>query len=351
MAGVRNLFNLAWWLGLNQWKAAIYGLIFVLGCLLVVTLFSPNTSFVYSQYDLYIDKDQGVEQLWLQEPETEVLHNRWSFRLASLLLDFPDSVNHGLFTLEKGWSNWQVINHLKSQPQPSVPVVIHPYQFRRNMLRKLCQKLDVKHTALAELLEQPELQHSLGFDPESIYCLFIPDTLMVYKDIRTSELVQQLYRNYRYFWNEEHVYQADRIDLSPQEVSVLASIVYAETKNPEEMPRIAGLYLNRLDQEMKLQADPTLVHAYGKPLRRVLRKHQRIRSPYNTYRNHGLPPGPIFTAPKEALEAVLKYEEHDYLYFCASSDFSGNHDFSQTFESHLQKARAYQKALSRKGIY
>jgi len=351
MAGIGRLFKLTWWLGLNQWKAAICGLFFLLASLSFIALFAPNTSFAYDQYDLYIDREQGVEQLWLQEPETEILHNRLSFQLASSLLDLPDSVNYGLYTLEKGWSNQQVIHHLKSQPKPAVPVVIHPYQLRKNMLRKLCQNLDVKHTAVAELLEQPDVHQEIGFDPESIYCLFIPDTLMVYKDIRTSELVQRLYRNHQNFWNEQRRYEADRVDLTPEEVTVLASIVYAETKNVEEMPRIAGLYLNRLDREMKLQADPTLVHAYGKPLRRVLKRHKRIRSPYNTYTNKGLPPGPVFTAPKEALEAVLNYEEHNYLYFCASSDFSGNHDFSQTLQSHLTKARAYQKALNRKGIY
>ncbi|MGI9544271.1 MAG: endolytic transglycosylase MltG [Cyclobacteriaceae bacterium] len=342
---------MAWWLRLNQWKAGIYGIIFLVACLLFIALFTPNTSFVHSQYDLYIDKDQGIEQLWQQEPETEVLHNRWGFRLASLLLDFPDSANYGLFTLENGWNNWQVIDHLKGHPRPSVPIAIYPYQLRKNMLRKLCQNLDIKPTALAELLTQSELNTTLGFDQESVYCLFIPDTIMVYKDIRTLELVDRLYRHYQDFWNEQRRYRADRMDLAPEEVSILASIVYAETKNPEEMPRIAGLYLNRLDQEMKLQADPTLVHAYGRSLRRVLKKHKRIRSPYNTYRNYGLPPGPIFTAPKEALEAVLNYEEHSYLYFCARSDFSGNHDFSRTLESHLAKARAYQKALNKKRIY
>ena len=348
---ITNLFKAEWWLNLNQGKAVIFGVIFLTSSLTFIVLVSPNTGFDQSQYDLFINTENAFDQVWSEEPEIEVIHNKLSFQVARWLLSYPDTASHGLFTFQKGWSNWQMIKHLQAPARTSVPVVIHPYQLRSNMLRKMCQNLDIKPTAVAELMEQPEFASGLGFNPESIYCLFLPDTLMVYKDIRTSDLVQRLYRNYQQFWDWEKRYQAERVGLTTEEVNILASIVYAETKNPQEMPRIAGLYLNRLDLEMKLQADPTLVHAVGRPLHRVLKKHKRIRSPYNTYRNAGLPPGPIYTASKEALEAVLNYEEHDYLYFCAQADLSGTHSFSRTLEGHMVNARAYQKALNRKRIY
>ena len=154
------------------------------------------------------------------------------------------------------------------------------------------------------------------------------------------------------WWTTDRRAQAEAIGLDPTEVGILASIVKAETSKMEEAPTVAGLYLNRLDRGMRLQADPTLIHALGDPtIRRVLNVHREIDSPYNTYVHKGLPPGPINFPEPAYLEAVLNAEEHDYIFMCAREDFSGYHAFARTNREHERNARRYRKALDRQGVY
>lgn len=161
-----------------------------------------------------------------------------------------------------------------------------------------------------------------------------------------------MFNEYNKFWTEERKNKASRLGLSPNEVSTLASIVQAETQKADERPKVAGVYLNRLNINMPLQADPTLVFASGDfTIKRVLNIHKEIDSPYNTYKYTGLPPGPINLPEITALEAVLNYEDHSYLYFCAKEDFSGYHAFATNLTDHLNNARRYQAALNRSKIY
>jgi UPF0755 protein len=164
--------------------------------------------------------------------------------------------------------------------------------------------------------------------------------------------MQRMKKEYDAFWNAERCEKAAAMQLTPKEVVTLASIVYEETLKADEMPRVAGVYVNRLQKGISLQADPTLKYAAGDfTLRRLLDRHKAIDSPYNTYKYAGLPPGPICVPPPVAIDAVLNYEAHRYLYFCAKADFSGYHNFSRTLEQHNEYAREYQRALSRNRIY
>ncbi|GJM27922.1 MAG: aminodeoxychorismate lyase [Cyclobacteriaceae bacterium] len=281
----------------------------------------------------------------------QVIGNNLTFDLACTLLGYRDSIPHGLFQVQDGWSNWTLINHLKTTPRPAVTVVIKPFQKRRNTLQYLCKTLDIKYTALKSWMENPAYIGQWGdFNQDNVYCILIPDTLLIYQDSRARELADRLFRNFRIFWTPERLEQAASNGLTKQETGILASIVYAETKRPEEMPVIAGLYLNRIKQEMRLQADPTVVFAYGRPLTRVLKAHKKIESPYNTYQVSGLPPGPVNSATTTAIEAVLRPKSHNYLYFCARRDFSGQHHFSRTLKEHLTVARKYQKELNKRRI-
>jgi UPF0755 protein len=161
-----------------------------------------------------------------------------------------------------------------------------------------------------------------------------------------------MYKEYGNFWTEARLAKAKNLGLTQNEVSALASIVQAETQKTDERPKVAGVYLNRLRINMALQADPTLVFAVGDfNLKRVLNVHKEIDSPYNTYKYPGLPPGPINLPEISALEAVLNYEDHDYLYFCAKEDFSGYHAFAKDYNEHMNNARRYQAALNRSKIY
>ena len=150
------------------------------------------------------------------------------------------------------------------------------------------------------------------------------------------------------FWTSRDA-KLSRSGLTRQQAYILASIVYEETKRKNEMPRVAGVYVNRLKRGMPLQADPTC--AVGDfALRRVLNRHLEVDSPYNTYKYPGLPPGPICMPSIDALDGVVDFENHDYLYFCAKDDLSGAHAFARTLAEHNRNAQAYARALNRRGI-
>ena len=332
-------------------RASLFGGFYLFCCLFVLVLAVPNTEFD-GVLDLELTSETTGQQLSQQLIDKDVVHNKWSFKLAAWLLGLPQQQPQaGLYQLKTGWNNYQLIQGFKDAPRPSVEVIVHPYQKRINTLSGICQKLDIKYSSLQEVLEDQDYLRSWGpFNKDNIYCLFTADTMRVYRDVQARDLADQLVRRYINFWTPHRLEQAASLGLTPHEVGILASIVYAETKILEEMPVIAGLYLNRLSLDMKLQADPTVVYAVGRPLRRVLKVHKRVRSSYNTYLHKGLPPGPVFTPTPQAIDAVLNASTHDFLYFCAKVDFSGSHHFSRTLDEHQRYANTYQKALNRRRI-
>ena len=181
--------------------------------------------------------------------------------------------------------------------------------------------------------------------------MFLPDTYFVYWDSSVDDFLKRMNTEYKKFWNEKRLSQAQAINMTPIQVGVMASIVQSETNKADEMPKVAGVYVNRIATDMPLQADPTVKFAVGDfSLKRILTKHLSISSPYNTYRNLGLPPGPIALPERIALDAVLGYDKHNYTYFCAKEDFSGYHNFAATYTEHLKNADIYQAALDARGI-
>lgn len=201
------------------------------------------------------------------------------------------------------------------------------------------------------MLRDTALCSSLGFDTVSIISMFLPDTYEVYRCSSPHGFMKRMKREYDAFWNDRRKELAANAGLTPYEVSILASIVEEETKAPDEMNRVAGLYINRLRKGMLLQADPTVKFAAGDfSLQRILHKHLVLDSPYNTYKYPGLPPGPIRIPSKTAINAVLNYEKNNYLYMCAKEDFSGRHNFASTLREHNRNAARYRNALNRLNI-
>jgi len=166
----------------------------------------------------------------------------------------------------------------------------------------------------------------------------------VYWTISPQHLLNRLHHEYEVFWDSTRLAKANEIGLTPMEVSTLASIVIEETKFNSELPVVAGVYMNRLRRGMALQADPTVRYLVGPDVTRILRSHLQIDSPYNTYKYAGLPPGPITIAPIKAIDAVLNYQRHNYIYFCANPSFDGHHSFSSSFAEHQANAAAYRAA-------
>ncbi|MBR5385204.1 MAG: endolytic transglycosylase MltG [Bacteroidales bacterium] len=217
---------------------------------------------------------------------------------------------------------------------------------RSSLAAKIAAQMMVGREELEAAFSDANTLRHYGVDTVSFFTMVLPDSYEMYWTASVEEIMDRLKKEHDDYWDEERIGLARKQGLSELEVATLASIVDGETKYEPEMPRIAGVYLNRLRTGMKLQADPTVAFIFGYRLNRILKKHLAADSPYNTYRNFGLPPGPISCPPKACLEAVLHPEEHAYLYFCADPSFNGSHLFAKTYNEHLSNARAFQKALT-----
>ncbi|MEN8810137.1 MAG: endolytic transglycosylase MltG [Flavobacteriales bacterium] len=246
----------------------------------------------------------------------------------------------------------ELVNDLrKGNGEKEVRITLNNTRTLEDIANKITENIEVSSYDFLKLLNKRETQTKYGFDSETIRTLFIPNTYNVWWDVSKEELLSRMAKEYKRFWNAERIAKAKQVGLSQSEVSTLASIVYSETKKADEAPKVAGVYMNRLKKGMLLQADPTLVYALGDfSIRRVLNKHKEIVSPYNTYKNTGLPPGPIITPPISYLDAVLNYSKHDYIFFCAKPDYSGYHAFAKTNAQHNANARKYYAFLNIEGI-
>jgi UPF0755 protein len=300
----------------------------------------------------YIPKNSSAASVYDSLKSKNLLKSNFNFWIMQKVLKY-NKASEGLYRLKSSWSTFTLIRNLKAGGDTRWTLYEIPsYRSREQTIKKICKQLDFNRKDFTALLKDEEyLSKQFGLTTESIYCLFIPGEYMIYKGRTIEEFLSDLHGEYSKFWNEERRAKAKDIDCSPEDIIKLASIVYAETKNVGEMPLIAGTYLNRLKKNMLLQADPTLLFANNKRgTKRIYFKLTASNSPYNTYKFKGLPPGPIGPAPKEAIEAVLNYAEHDYLYFCAKDDASGCHSFAVNYEDHRENARKYQNMLNRKKI-
>jgi UPF0755 protein len=217
---------------------------------------------------------------------------------------------------------------------------------KEDLAGKLGRQLAYDSASIYHLLDSARIVEPLGFTKETIPCLFIPDTYEVFWTTSFDDFLAKMKKSHERFWTDKRKQEAKALGLSPIEVGILASIVYGESKESAEQSRIAGVYWNRLQVQMPLQADPTIVFAWKDfTIKRVTGRYTAINSPYNTYRLVGLPPGPISIPDPRVMDKVLHLEKHNYLYFCAKEDFSGFHNFAVTYPEHLQNAAKYQKAL------
>lgn len=248
-------------------------------------------------------------------------------------------------------TNVELIRLLRSGKQKPVKVTFNSIRLKQDLAVRLAQKLEMNEDTLLSMLNNPTLTQKFGFDTVNIVGMFIPNTYEMYWDIGPETLFKRMHHEYEKFWTDERKAKLDSVGLTRQQVTVLASIVEQETRKADEMPRVAGVYLNRLRKGMILQADPTLKFAARNfAAKRVYNSLKEIDSPYNTYMYAGLPPGPIYLPSTITLDAVLNAEDHSYIYFCARPDFSGYHDFAVNYRDQINNARKYQRALNQAGI-
>ena len=248
-------------------------------------------------------------------------------------------------------TNRALVTLLRSGKQEPIRITFQNIRTKQALAGKVGRNLEADSSSIMEILNDNKILERYGLDSSKALSLFLPDTYEFYWNTTAPEFVDKFGESYLKFWNEDRKKQAATIGLSPGEISIIASIVVQESNKSDEWPTIAGVYLNRLRIGMKLQADPTVKFALNDfDLRRIRGNHLQVESPYNTYKYVGLPPGPIYMAGKRIIDAVLNYQSHSYLYFCARSDRSGYHDFAVTFEQHKQNARRYQSSLNARGI-
>jgi len=217
---------------------------------------------------------------------------------------------------------------------------------------KVSRYLEVDSATFARYLMAGDLPDKYGFDAENFHSMFVPNTYEFFWTASPEDFTERMQEEYEKFWKGERDRKAKKLGMSRSEVITLASIVDEETLFDDENARVAGVYVNRLEQGMPLQADPTLKFALGDFNRqRIINADKQIDSPYNTYKYKGLPPGPISIPSQAAIDGVLNYEKHNYLFFCARSDFSGYHAFAKTLAQHTRNARNYQRELNKRRIY
>ncbi|MBF8964039.1 endolytic transglycosylase MltG [Pontibacter sp. FD36] len=300
---------------------------------------------------VYIPSGADYTQALDSVEATGVIIDRLSLRFMAKLMDYDELVKPGRYKIENGWGNRQLIGVLRLGEQSPLKLTFNNIRLRSQLAEKLAAAVEPSAAEIDSLLNDQEYLQTLGFDTTTVVSMFIPNTYEVYWTITAPELIQRMKTEYDRFWTDERKAKAEKMGLSPKEVSTLASIVQAETIKNDEKPRVAGVYLNRLQKGMKLEADPTVVYAVRDfTIRRVLNVHLQHDSPYNTYRYAGLPPGPINVPDISSIDAVLNPEQHKYIYFCAKEDFSGYHSFAVTHAEHIANARRYQRALTQRNI-
>ena len=257
----------------------------------------------------------------------------------------------GSYSIEKGSSPLTVARRISGGAQTPVKLTINGFRDFDEMMQRIGAKFEFSTDSLSRAVKSPSVLAPYGLTPEQAMALFVNDTYELYWTASPDELIRKIGDNYNRLWNDDRRAKAKALGLTPAEVMILASIVDEETNLSSEKGTIGRLYINRLDKGMRLQSDPTVRFALGDfTIRRVLDGHLSVDSPYNTYRNAGLPPGPIRTTGKATVDAILDSKPNNYLYMCAKEDFSGGHNFAVTFDEHSANARAYRKALDERGI-
>ncbi len=310
-------------------------------------VYTPNILVDREPKVIIIKKGASYREVQLQLSEGNFVNDMVSFSFLARLMGYDESIKPGRYVLQTNMTNVQAIKVLKTGKQLPVKITFNNVRLLPELSEKITRNTGLSPEEFTKAVEDFAENNKRGFTRENVMCLFLPNTYEVYFNTSGEELVQRMLQEYDLFWTDARRARAKAIGLTPVAVSILASIVQAETVKRAEAPTIAGLYLNRLRKDIALQADPTLVFAVGDfSLKRVLNEHKQINSPYNTYKYAGLPPGPINLPSLENIDAVLNAEQHDYYYMCAKEDFSGFHNFAKNLDEHNRNARKYQRALT-----
>ncbi|KQB43113.1 Aminodeoxychorismate lyase [Flavobacterium daejeonense] len=330
----------------------VSGLI-IYGFVLISQIFSNNTKFTEDEVYVHVPTDATYAQVL--DSVSPYVTNLDRFEMVANKMSYPANVKSGRFLLKKGMNSYELVKAMRY----NVPVKLAFNNQERieNLAGRVGSQIEADSASLMHSFKDSIFLKENGFTEENVLTMFIPNTYEVYWNTSADKFRDKMIKEYRNFWNKERVADAQKQGLSPTEATILASIVHKESVKKDERPRIAAVYLNRLRLGMPLQADPTVIYAkkkkdndFNQIIKRVFYNDLFLNSPYNTYKVTGLPPGPIAMPDITALEAVLKPEKNNFIYFCASVDRFGYHEFAATLAEHNVNAKKYSDWINAQGV-
>jgi UPF0755 protein len=331
----------------------VLAVLLIYGGIIVNQVFSKNTKF--TEKEIFVKIPTGSTYEEVKKILLPLVENMDRFELVANKRSYPENVKPGRFLLTNGMSSYQLVKAMRS----NVPVKLafNNQERLEDFAGRVSSQIEPDSLLLLQTFRDSTFLKENGFTNENVFVMFIPNTYEVYWNISAEKFRDKMIKEYHRFWNKERTLKASKLGLSPIEATILASIVHKESVKKDERPRIAGVYLNRIKQQMPLQADPTVIYAIKKNendftqvIKRVLYNDLFLNSPYNTYKVVGLPPGPIAMPDITALEAVLNPEQHNYIYFCASVDRFGYHEFAATLPEHTIHAKKYSDWINSQGV-
>jgi UPF0755 protein len=320
------------------------------GYLIYKTIFSDNISPTSPHY-IYIRTGATYEDVVDLLEKENVLKEIKTFQWVARLKKYPHKIKAGRYPVKQGISNNELVNMLRSGRQEAVNFTFNNIRTKEQFAKRVSQQLEINEDTLLSLLNNDAKLETYQVNKKNVLTIFIPNTYQFLWNTSSDEFVKRMYKEYRKFWNSERMEKAAKMHLTPTQITILASIVEEENHRTDEQARIAGVYINRLNKGIYLQADPTVKFAlqdFGR--KRLLYADLEIDSPYNTYKYPGLPPGPIRIPSLTCIDKVLNYEKHKFLFMCAKEDFSGYHNFAETLTGHTANVNKYHDALNRNKI-
>ena len=316
--------------------------------------YKPNTSFEDESIFLYVMEG---DSLAFRDSISKYIKSEKTFYRAAEKLDYLENQKTGRYKISKNIGNNDIVNSLKFNNTP-VNVIFNNQERIENLAGRVSKQIYEDSASLVRVFRDKKFLSINGFNNDNVLSMFIPNSYEVYWNVKPEDFRDKMLTEYNKFWNQQRTKKAEQLGLSKLEVISLASIVQKESIKVDERPTIAGVYINRLKKRMRLQADPTVIYSikdyyknFDTIIRRVLYRDLRLKSRYNTYRINGLPPGPIAMPDISAIDAVLDYEKHTYIFFVADPYNRGYHLFARNLSEHNRNKRVYTRWLNSRGIY
>lgn len=338
------------------WATALIGLLICgyLAYTIYTAIFSPNTAFEKEMVYVHIPTEASFDQV--VENMAQYLKNQRSFREVAARKGYVTNIKAGKYAIKRGMNNNEIINSLRSGNIP-IQVTFNNQESLASLAGRIASQIEADSLEIFTAFSETSFQQEAGFTEETALGMYIPNTYEFFWNTSAEAFRERMLKEYERFWSEARLKKAANVNLSEQQTITLASIVQKETVKVDERPRVAGVYLNRLKRGMPLQADPTVIFAimketgnYDTIIKRVLYRDLEMDSPYNTYKNTGLPPGPICMPDISSIDAVLNAENHNYLYFVANVENFGYHKFAETLRQHNENKVQYIRWLNNQKI-